>query len=66
MRMKKRECLAPLPTLSVPRDVVAMAGCSHLLSELDFVDDLRTLERAREGALFCRMFLTLEVRMNSR
>lgn len=58
--MGKRECLPPLPTLSAPREVVAMAGCPHLLSELDFVDVLRTLERAREAAWFCRMFLTLE------
>jgi len=59
--MGKRECLPPLPTLSVPREIVAMPGCPHLLSELDFVDVLRTLERATDAALFCRMFLTLEV-----
>jgi len=58
--MEKREYFPPLPTLSVPREVVAMAGCPHLLTELDFVDVLRTLERAREGALFCSMFLTLK------
>jgi len=52
--------LPPLTTLSVPREVVAMTGCPHLLSELDFVDVLRTLERARDAAFFSRMFLTLE------
>jgi len=52
--------LPPLLILSVPREVVAMAGCPHVLSELDIVDVLRTLEMAREAYLFCRMFLTLE------
>jgi len=51
---------ASLPTISVPREVVALPGCPHLISQLDFVDVIRTLERAREDVLFCRMFLTLE------
>jgi len=35
--MGKRDCLPPLPTLSVSKEVVAMAGCPHLLSGLDLV-----------------------------
>jgi len=58
MRNGKNECLPPLPTFSVPKEV--LAGCPHLLSEWDFLDVPRTLERAREADLFCRMFLTLE------
>lgn len=54
-RRKKKRCLPPLSTLPVPRKVVAMAGCPHLLCGLC----LRTLERAREAVLHCRMFLTV-------